>query len=96
MLDRDLAQIYGVETRALVQAVMRNPERFPGGFYVPAQQGRTRKLEITNCDVQSGSEDGAAPASVRLHRARTTFYQYLLSGRLGQECKRNVHRKSSN
>jgi hypothetical protein len=32
MLDEDLAQLYGIETRALVQAVKRNPERFPGDF----------------------------------------------------------------
>lgn len=32
MLDRDLAEIYGVETRALVQAVKRNLERFPEDF----------------------------------------------------------------
>jgi len=32
MLDRDLAQLYGVETRVLNQAVQRNIERFPGDF----------------------------------------------------------------
>ncbi|MFI3263527.1 MAG: ORF6N domain-containing protein, partial [Rikenellaceae bacterium] len=32
MLDRDLAQMYGVETRALNQAVKRNIERFPADF----------------------------------------------------------------
>jgi len=32
MLDRDLAQLYGVETRALNQAVRRNIDRFPEGF----------------------------------------------------------------
>jgi hypothetical protein len=32
MLDRDLAVLYGVETRALVQAVKRNLERFPADF----------------------------------------------------------------
>jgi len=32
MLDADLAQLYGVETRALVQAVKRNLARFPADF----------------------------------------------------------------
>ena len=32
MLDRDLAEIYGVETRTLNQAVRRNIERFPNDF----------------------------------------------------------------
>lgn len=32
MLDRDLAEMYGVETRVLNQAVKRNIERFPEDF----------------------------------------------------------------
>jgi hypothetical protein len=32
ILDADLAALYGVETRALVQAVKRNSERFPKDF----------------------------------------------------------------
>ncbi len=32
MLDKDLAQLYGVETRVLNQAVRRNAERFPADF----------------------------------------------------------------
>lgn len=32
MLDRDLAVLYGVSTKALKQAVRRNLERFPGDF----------------------------------------------------------------
>ena len=32
MLDRDLADLYGVETKALKQAVRRNIDRFPADF----------------------------------------------------------------
>ena len=32
MLDKDLAELYGVENRALKQAVKRNIERFPADF----------------------------------------------------------------
>jgi hypothetical protein len=32
MIDRDLAEMYGVETRTLNQAVKRNFERFPDDF----------------------------------------------------------------
>ena len=34
MLDRDLAKLYGVETRVLNQAVKRNQFRFPEDFMV--------------------------------------------------------------
>jgi len=32
MLDADLAKLYGVETKVLVQAVKRNIDRFPDDF----------------------------------------------------------------
>jgi hypothetical protein len=34
LLDSDLAALYGVETRALLQAVRRNPARFPSDFVI--------------------------------------------------------------
>ncbi len=49
MLDADLAEMYGVETRALNQAVKRNLERFPADFMF--HLSKEEKLEvITNCD----------------------------------------------
>ena len=36
ILDRDLAELYGVETRVLKQAVKRNIERFPEDFMIEA------------------------------------------------------------
>jgi len=32
LLDQDIAELYGVETRALVQAIKRNIDRFPSDF----------------------------------------------------------------
>ena len=34
MLDRDLAKLYGVETKVLNQAVKRNIKRFPDDFMI--------------------------------------------------------------
>ncbi|HOE17898.1 MAG TPA: ORF6N domain-containing protein [Syntrophorhabdaceae bacterium] len=39
MLDRDLAMLYGVETRVLNQAVRRNIERFPEDFMFQLTKG---------------------------------------------------------
>ena len=52
MVDRDLALLYGVETRVLKQAVKRNPERFPVEFMFQLDNQEFEKMEITNCDVQ--------------------------------------------
>lgn len=49
MLDADLADLYGVPTKVLNQAVKRNLERFPGDFMF--QLNKSEKQEVvTNCD----------------------------------------------
>ena len=47
MLDRDLAQMYGVETKVLNQAVRRNLERFPEDFMFMLTQTECKSLEIS-------------------------------------------------
>ena len=49
MLDRDLARIYGVTTKALSQAVKRNRDRFPPGFMFELSPEEKDEL-VTNCD----------------------------------------------
>lgn len=49
MIDRDLAEIYGVETKALNQAVRRNIERFPVNFRFQISDVEKDEL-VTNCD----------------------------------------------
>lgn len=49
MLDADLAELYGAETRVLNQAVKRNLEHFPEDFMF--QLTNAEKVEVvTNCD----------------------------------------------
>jgi len=49
MLDRDLAALYGVETKALNQAVKRNADRFPPDFVFRLSDDETGEL-VTICD----------------------------------------------
>ena len=49
MIDRDLAELYGVETKALNQAVKRNIERFPDYFCFQLDKDESLEL-VTNCD----------------------------------------------
>ena len=44
MLDRDLAELYGVDPRALRQQVKRNPYRFPSDFFFQLSQTETEML----------------------------------------------------
>jgi len=52
MLDRDLAQLYGVETRALNQAVRRNIDRFPEDFMF--RLTREEIMRISQFVISSG------------------------------------------
>ena len=44
IIDADLAELYGVETRALIQAVKRNLERFPAEFMFQLNAEETEAL----------------------------------------------------
>ena len=82
MLDRDLAALYGVETRALIQAVKRNSKRFPSDFMFQLtaqelQQWRSQ-LVMSNSKLRMGlrrrpyafTEQGLAMLSSVLHSDR--------------------------
>jgi len=49
MLDRDLAQLYEVDTKRLNEAVKRNIERFPDGFMFKLNDNELKEL-VANCD----------------------------------------------
>jgi hypothetical protein len=49
MIDADLAELYGVQTRVLNQAVRRNQERFPAEFMFQLTDAEKQEV-ITNCD----------------------------------------------
>ena len=56
MLDRDLAELYNVETRVLKQAVKRNIERFPDDFM----------FELTNKEIESLVSQSVIPSKKHL------------------------------
>jgi hypothetical protein len=61
MLDRDLATLYGVETRALKQAVKRNKERFPEDFMFELLGEEVEAMVSQNVIPHRGVFGGAAP-----------------------------------
>lgn len=78
LLDRDLAALYGVETRVLNQAVRRNLGRFPGDFMFKLTREEIRN--ISQIVISSGlkhapnvfafTEQGVAMLSSVLHSPR--------------------------
>lgn len=59
MLDFDLAALYGVETRALKQAVKRNIERFPVDFMFELTEKEIEKM-VSHFVIPSKSKFGGA------------------------------------
>ena len=54
MLDRDLADLYRVETKTLNQAVKRNLDRFPEDFMFQLSWEEAEIFKVTNCDPERG------------------------------------------
>jgi hypothetical protein len=48
LLDSDVAWLYGVETMHINQAVKRNPDKFPEGYFIGLTESDKQKV-ITNC-----------------------------------------------
>jgi len=44
LLDSDVAQIYGVETRDINKAVTNNPDKFPTGYII--ELAKSEKIEL--------------------------------------------------
>lgn len=62
MLDADLAALYGVPTKVLVQAVKRNAQRFPADFMfqLTAQEWEVLRLQSVTSNT---ANDGACQAN---------------------------------
>src|SRR5712691_13386139 len=61
MLDFDLAELYGVETRALKQAVRRNLDRFPADFMFKLSAAEIKNLVSQTVIPTRGKLGGAVP-----------------------------------
>jgi hypothetical protein len=81
MLDADLAALYGVETKVLVQTVKRNSERFPGDFMfqLDAQEWASLRSQFVTSNTGRGgrryapyafNEQGVAMLSSVLNSTR--------------------------
>lgn len=58
LLDRDVAALYGVETRVVNQAVKNNPGKFPAGYVVELTQEEIKVLrsKILTLETTLGKE----------------------------------------
>ncbi len=102
MIDRDLAELYSVETKQLKRAVRRNLHRFPADFMFELTINEYQSLRSQNVILKRGqhskyppfafSEQGVAMLSSALNSERAIllgFYTrliYLFARLLGRSC----------
>ena len=67
MLSEDLANIYGVENRALIQAVKRNPERFPEDLMFKLSKTEWDNLKSQNVISSLRFQNGTSSWGGRRH-----------------------------
>ena len=49
LIDRDVASLYGIETKRVIEAVKNNPDKFPSGYCFPLQKAEAKQL-VENFD----------------------------------------------
>src|SRR5437773_6586897 len=71
MLDSDLAQIYGVETKSLNRAVKRNTDRFPKDFVfqISSHEWENLKCQIGTSSSEHGGRRRRRPYAFTHHGA---------------------------
>jgi len=67
MLDSDLAELYGVETRRLKEQVRRNMERFPKDFMFELTQEEYRQLKTDSAVTGRGGHSKYLPFAFAEH-----------------------------
>ncbi len=68
MLDADLAELYGVETKMLNRAVKRNQDRFPGDFMFQLTVEETLSLRYQSGTSNLRSQNGTSSWGGRRYR----------------------------
>lgn len=63
LMDRDVASLYGVETKRVNEAVKNNPEKFPKGYRIELTQKEKQEL-VENFDrFNSLKHSSSAPTA---------------------------------
>jgi ATP-dependent Clp protease ATP-binding subunit ClpA len=78
MVDRDLAELYGVSVKALNQAVRRNPDRFPEDFMFQLTWEEAGRLRSQTVTLNGKSASASRSRIVTLKRGANMKYLPLV------------------
>jgi hypothetical protein len=91
LLDFHLAELYGVETRALKQAVRRNRDRFPADFMFELSEREEKDLVSQNVIPRRGKLGGAKPMAFTEQGRRDAFQCSAFPPRRRREHRHHAH-----
>lgn len=74
ILDSDVSELYGVETKAINQAIKRNPVKFPDGFLIELTSKEWETLKSQIVTSKNGEKRGG---KVKLPTAFTERGLYI-------------------
>ncbi len=75
LLDADVAQLYGVETKEVNKAVRNNPDKFPDGYIFELQQSE-KQYVVENFHTLSGSNFPRLHRRHSLKKGSTCWLQF--------------------
>ena len=78
LLDRDVATLYGVETREINQAVRNNPDKFPNGYVLDLDQSEISALR-SKILILDGKKPGRGQHSKHGYKVFTERGLYMLA-----------------
>ena len=86
MLDRDLAELYGIETKVLKQAVKRNLKRFPSDFMFELTQDEFECLrsQFVTSNARGGTRYMPFVFTEQIMRAFVAIRQMIVSSPLDE------------
>jgi hypothetical protein len=67
MIDKDIAELYGVETRRLKEQVRRNHERFPNHFMFELTEQENESIRSQNATLRHGEHSKYLPYAFTEH-----------------------------
>ena len=82
LLDRHVAEIYGVETREVNQAVKNNPRKFPHGYVLELTKEESAALrsKLLTLDALRSNNSTLEPSSVKGRYSKYNFKAFTRKG----------------
>jgi phage regulator Rha-like protein len=79
ILDSDVAELYGVETKRINEAVKNNPEKFPEGYLIQLSDSEWKSLRSKFSTLKENSENSRGKHTKYLPTAFTEKGLYMLA-----------------